>query len=561
MAEIKLLGCPWHGRVQGGLLTLPNAATMDWPQPDGTYTDGFGQHYKDHSGFTLLQQLPNGYAVERTEDQAVEDAAAGMAWRQTAIVSGQRPPIAGAPDEMRIYGIPTGGYVYAAPDGSRWLIRLGTHYSWSASVSLSLPVSPKRFGEFGAASEQYTLFVTASASSMGQASPSITIAGASYWARVIDITPDGGKAIIELFLMESTARLRYPVGFLLLTLSGTPGINFTTSLTVLKTRTETLGTASVTNGIAQAYRIHSVDTGTPSVAEFDVTGYPTCGGYELTTYTLTATDSSGSLGNALVASGTNEWSVTGRIVAMWFDAAGVAKPVMLDVGASETVDVPAYTINITDNRILRRDRYNTGAACAWDPYSVDQAGSGSYSRSASRGLAAQATLAWDGQTVTESVSVSRSHSISGAFELSADPSSNGGVNIPYLGATESSTTTITMEGNVISPAITWEESTAIIYPSISVDDQVRAGSASVDTVSELGEVVFGLARFSNNLLALLRVATGADPSAIGGAYAHTGFNKSGVMTRAAGAASHPYGSYNPHTGEAVLNSETPVSWV
>ena len=122
-----LRGNPFHGLVKGGQLTLPNGATMPYPQP-------VGEHWK--KGSTELIKHPNAPGITRTPEQQAEDTAAGLEWWDRAILSGNQ-----------LYGKELPGWIYIDPNGDRWLV---TTTLSSAHLSGGVcTVTLARFGVLG----------------------------------------------------------------------------------------------------------------------------------------------------------------------------------------------------------------------------------------------------------------------------------------------------------------------------------------------------------------------------------------------------------------------------
>lgn len=155
----KLLSAPYHGLFKGhytGKLKLTNGNEIDWPGPGG--------------GSTVLLKVPGQPAVTRTPAEAAADAAAGVEYRNYALLSGgqygKTAPIASASTDAT-----AATWVYIDPSKARWLIRLkcniyggagaylvqvrrylhidGTTADWSAEkpVTLSPQYWPYRFCE------------------------------------------------------------------------------------------------------------------------------------------------------------------------------------------------------------------------------------------------------------------------------------------------------------------------------------------------------------------------------------------------------------------------------
>jgi hypothetical protein len=297
MSVPTALGTPYHGLVSGGQLTLPNGAVIAYPQPEM-----FGSNF-DIAGTSHLVRAPGVPPVVRTPEQAARDTANGHEWRDTATLTGMRG---------QLYGQPLNGWIYIDPVGTRWLVECPSFLGKAASVtsgSFSETVSLTRFGEFPGVAESHSYPTTLAG--IGQDTP---VMSAVYTdnskARVESISSDGGQAIIMLYAPGGTTH-RDPFGFLLLTISG-PGEDAITTLSVLRTREQTIGVATVneshdsvthmdmvricyggtetevieecSDGVDGLRRItHTATVGPAGVAEYDALGpgtgwdFPDCG--------------------------------------------------------------------------------------------------------------------------------------------------------------------------------------------------------------------------------------------------------------------------------------------
>jgi len=143
--KLGIWGRPWHGLVEGGTLTLPNGDSMAHALP----TQGQSGY-----GDVWLFRVPGTPAVARTPSQAAADAAAGRQWLDYALIPAP-------PSGRHLYGQPIGdgtAWLYAAPDGSRWLCTLaGLGIFVDLTAALDLTLTAARFGQFGAAAESHTL--------------------------------------------------------------------------------------------------------------------------------------------------------------------------------------------------------------------------------------------------------------------------------------------------------------------------------------------------------------------------------------------------------------------
>lgn len=249
-------GWPWHGRATRAtpfsplILTLNNGTTRVHPGP------------VENGNYTYRLRVPGVPAVVRTPDELAADYALGREWRNEAIMLG-RP--------FQLHGRELGGWIYCAPDGTRWIIDLDN-------------AQAKRFGVLGGTPQVQALSVTWP-SDLGQDTPALE-GFVRRWSSAIDVSPDGRRAIFMLYVTDerwSEVVRPVPTGFLLVTVSGTAG-GISIATEVLRTREQTLGTPVYEFAITQAQ--HFLPTSPP-------TEYWTSSGYA-------------------------EAGVNGRIVAMWF---------------------------------------------------------------------------------------------------------------------------------------------------------------------------------------------------------------------------------------------------
>lgn len=520
-------GVPWHGKVQGGVLTLPNGTTLPWGQPSAV--EGF----PEVSGYTFAQKMPGVAAITRTTEEAAADALEGREWRNQFIVGG-------AGGDVFIHGKRAGGWIYSADDGTRWVCTALGESSFSQGGTLSMSFQFRRFGVLGGAAVTVQSSASISSAGMGQLSP--TLSGVSnYLAQVEDIAPDGRSAIVMLY---PNGLKGWPVGFLLLTLSGTPGVAMTRVLSVIYTRGQTLGTATGANGIT----VHSAreDPGTSEEVADDQRGpAPNCGyiDYIKESVIYTPTGPSGQLGE-------DNRGVSSRVIAVLFNA-GSPTPVTLTTSGSVVADdAPVKVTAIGGQHIYRANYIASGGACVQGAYTLE--GSAFYTRSLVGSITAARTITMSYAGASVSFTESRDFSRSSSNEWVGQ---NFG---PFSGQsrTDSDVSSGTLsETQMLDGVVTFTQSR---------DEPVFIGDAIPSirlTHDQLGRPTgtahsFDVLRMSNNILALTAVntATGArliKPLCPTGALA--------PLTTASGAPA-TYSAYNPITGEADVFSATPVSW-
>lgn len=246
-AEVHVFGTPYHGLVENGTLTLPNAATMAISQPAG--------------GSTYVVRVPGVAPVSRTPAEAAADAAAGRQWLDYGILAG---------DWQKLYGLQLGplGWIYCSEaDNKRWWIKL-TSASSITGNSQTFTFSVKLFGAIGGTPEEYTRSVTVT--DIGQSTPTVTFHSGietgtglydytvnTYTLHLEDTRPDGAVAVIGLRNSDPLKLLNWTpawlagepmsMGFLAVTVSDGPS-GPVVSVSVLHTRAESLGTLVSTEG-------------------------------------------------------------------------------------------------------------------------------------------------------------------------------------------------------------------------------------------------------------------------------------------------------------------------
>lgn len=203
-------GWPWHGPVnRSNVLHLPGGQTMPYYPPD-------------RANHTYRVKVPGVAAIERSPAELAADTALGREWRNEAIMQA-----------YMLYGRDLGGWIYSAPDDTRWIIRLS-----GAAV---------RFGVLGGAPVEQAFSVVWPADDIQPGD--VVGLGSDYlvhrWPLPVDISPDGSRAIFMLYANDPrfANRLRpLPLGFQLVTVSGVTG-SISVAITTLRTLQQTLGSA------------------------------------------------------------------------------------------------------------------------------------------------------------------------------------------------------------------------------------------------------------------------------------------------------------------------------
>lgn len=530
-------GVPWHGRVQGGLLHLPNDTTRTWPQPDGTS----GGSITDHAGYTFLQKLPGVAEIVRTPEEQAADEAAGMEWRDSFIVSGtDTSGSAAALQWPQIHSKKLGGWIYAAPGGGRWLVKGGGTYNFSQGGMLNIPLRLVKFGDFGGGAVTINLTASISSAAMGQSSPSLP--DSSFSAKVEDITPAGNKAIVMLY-----ASGKVPVGFLLLTLAGLPGVDFTAILSPLKTRTETLGVVDSVEGASRAHMIAYHDFST------SIDDQCAASNFKITTYTPTAfvrMPEWWQAANVYVGSGENRMTLTGRVMAMWFDAEEEPQPLLLDSLQSYVVDAPLPTNTVSGQVVLRESCNGTGGL-TWLEYMTT-----TRAQAVTETVTQTMTLSFAGEQVTTEYKILR------ASSMESQSTDVGGAvgNVPHVSRSGHSTDSrlVTIDGVAVTEYSTEQDG----YSNFHFVGNAVQWTMPATNIPNLREVTVSargsptwrptVKRWSNNLIGLRTQTTDFSYG--------PAFSPLGIKQPATPAVAGNYGSLNPSTGEAIFPSATPVSW-
>jgi hypothetical protein len=249
------MGNPWHGPVQDGVLTLPNEETLPHTQPWGVTA------LPHLSGRAWKVQGPGAHIPQRTPEEQAADEARGMQWFDGALISGNAGHFYG----KSLYHSGTNGwFIYLAPDGSLW--RAGLHGStgggpYDSSTARQYRVDfvrmngRFRYGDPDPAEDPITV-LSAPFSNWGQDTgpeiPDVT----SWYELVEDVFLNGSKVILSLSpgswitFPEPPATIKNhqysqlwnrPIGFIQVTISGTPGVDAAVTVELLRNRAQTVG--------------------------------------------------------------------------------------------------------------------------------------------------------------------------------------------------------------------------------------------------------------------------------------------------------------------------------
>lgn len=273
LGKVSAWGNPFHGTIVSSTLTLPNDETLTIPA--ATHNDCF---------IFRVPGAPGGGSAA---------VPAGGEWRDYLLLYGNCSAVYGKTISSNIVN-----WLYAHPDGSRWLITMngGTGIAFS-NASLNLTFFAKRFGEIGAAAESIEFTLTLASRGLGEATPLVDESlPASAMIGISDVTESGDKCCLMFWATKTGTEVegqRFPYGFFEVVLSST---DFTAS------------TATLVYDIA------------------DVAGARQEAFYDYTSPTFPPPPFCGSETASNTASAAAEY-VDGAIVACWYDDTDVLKAI------------------------------------------------------------------------------------------------------------------------------------------------------------------------------------------------------------------------------------------
>lgn len=529
--EVPVFGVPWHGVIRrtedAAELELPNADTLPWVPPVAT-EDGWGW------GHTYLQRMPWAPGAARSIEEAAADTAEGRQWLDYALLSGTG---------QHLCGSALTGWIYAAPNGTAWHINAShmiNNYSGGRSYSGAWTV--RRMGRIGGPANQLSAVV--SLPSTGQASPTFTPPPLSLTirARLMDILPDGSKAIVQVVLpYNRDYSSRYPVkwhplGYWLISVTGTPGVDLAITAEVLRTRAETIGTLSDSGALTpQALTYVARGTTESSIA---------VPGGTLNTLEWGASADV----EYLRWSGSRTESLTGKVLAMWFSD-GTPAPVTLSITHAQTVDSGVIEVEY--------DGYSqifTPTSGSPGPAEGELVRTETRAQSYARTL----TLAMQFGAATLSASASASGALTTTNERRLDA---GGLNLDetYVAGTDS---LVWPGGSESSGAVFSLPSSDISYFDASSAGLItaldRLTAAGIFAAGAAGAAFLSVHPYSNNAIAL-KCGLNIDPAA---SWLYLGALTPGGTVTAGGTygPEQIYGSWHPVTGQLLQGQTDPVTW-
>ena len=130
LARVRIFGACDHGLYGNGTITAPGGVTMPMA---GVAPGDPSAPFESSAGDSIALRVPGTPPITRTPEELAADTAAGRTWLDYGIVAG---------GNRVLYGKALGAraWVYAAADGSRWLIELNNPTTSGATLTA------KRFG-------------------------------------------------------------------------------------------------------------------------------------------------------------------------------------------------------------------------------------------------------------------------------------------------------------------------------------------------------------------------------------------------------------------------------
>ena len=320
--KVELVGHPYHGLVQSGMLTLPNDDTLIYRQPSNA--DAWALH---------LAGVP---PLTRTTEELAQDAVLGHQWLHKVVLSGQVP---------QVYGKPLVGNVPA------WLWRDSAGVVWQFSLSVlstyqtQIRVTYRKFGRFGEAS--YPPVNVDLSHAIDGGSPEVDLKALTDYffinegqirtaPRVCDINEDGSSVIVGLYhvpditvyqgLWQLPRTVERAAGFVRIDVSsGTTAP--TLSLTTLRSHLQTLGSITID------------DERSPAGGQAD----------------LPKDELDRPLGSVTEV---RSLVIVGRVVGMYFDDVGVPREITISYSSySETIrEYQEWSVTYDSSTYTARDR-------------------------------------------------------------------------------------------------------------------------------------------------------------------------------------------------------------
>lgn len=176
LARVRIFGVCDHGLYSGGTITTPGAVAIPL---GGDLPANTALNYEQSGGDSIALRVPGTPPVVRTPEEIAADTAAGRTWLDYGIIAG---------GNRVLYGKALGArsWVYAAADGSRWLIELVDPSTSGATLTA------KRFGEIPQAEGEPA---PAQTIVLSMPTPAVNPAFPSMWT-VDDVDSSGAHAAV-----------------------------------------------------------------------------------------------------------------------------------------------------------------------------------------------------------------------------------------------------------------------------------------------------------------------------------------------------------------------------
>lgn len=568
LKRVSNFAWPWHGYAKGHNLHLPNGATRETPEPE--------------DGDTLYQRLPWAPGAALTPEQTAADAAVGMQRLDYFLLSTR---------DHRVYGridLGSMGWVYAAPNGTAWAVRLNGinvfDSSWNGEVEAAriggigkpsaIHLAPLVLADTG---QSHPSLPSELLGSYGALDPGYTIPAAPAF-KICDISPDGRRAILMatrggVNFREFLTSIKYiPVGFWLIELDGTPGSDFVANAQVLYTRAQTLGFVSDTGRLPElAQREWSASNATLA----SVSGVPA----HEQRVTLTAVPADPTRESTIPRGGQGFFfggeigagqhhrsiAVTNQILAVWFDPeTGVPTPVYADTRLEWSDERPEPTQ--TASGTSSGDFHSAGGF-------INRSGllTWTFSYTITLQREYRIMLKYKDQALEEFIREEREYSFDGEYSGEIYDShyapQRAGVYVSIVSEVEAASKKVTHSGGTFTESIPF-------YPLPRRQDTRYPGDLSATRhmyhveqpeffsgsgSSNTSQYEIGVLRYSNNLLCLL--TRHGPPAAwdtwIAGPYM-TPRGIGGTVIETPG--NHSSGTWHPVTEQVIRGESEPVCW-
>lgn len=330
--KLNNFGCPWHGLIEGGQLTLPTGELLAMPQPAGlTY----------EQGNTSLIALPSAPVATRTPEQQEADTLAGMQWFDKAMISGSQ-----------IHGksIGAGCWIYNDAAGINWLV--STTLQGASGNTTSCTVTLERFGVFGGEAEQYAYTVPVPVPALAAEYAYWNLPAASARLHLYSAHPQGQAGMFALLGKWEWLEERRPIAWVELTLSGLASAA-TVALDLVKTAVQAAGAVVHNDQFRDIYDQYQTYSLMNLEVEESTYNSADCSGYIIRTVAAAPVEGY-QAGSRLmwyrdtVGSFTIRNAFEGCILGLVYSPTGTKIEITLDADATVMIDAPAPNVTAQD---------------------------------------------------------------------------------------------------------------------------------------------------------------------------------------------------------------------